>query len=329
LFVVHETTPVGALLPAGTVDKIRQWLHGIAGDPAVRTAVVRHTLNGAVRSLSARVFLLAAASDEQAETAARLRREVDQAYDAALARVDESSSDGSLLRGEVLARWQEFVGTGELMRALESKIGRLRDRLTAAVQGKVMPGDGLAEALETGVESLVRVAADEAAERAGAAWQDDPAGAVLLGGDDLRRSSPGLPETTARAVRDWQGGVLDLVRAQGQGKRATARYLAFGVNGLGVLVMIVVFAHTGGLAAGEVAVAGGASVISQKILEAVLGDQAVRSLAATARADLHRRVSELLEKERSRFLDRLAGVAVSEQAGPALRAAVQDIEDAR
>jgi GTPase SAR1 family protein len=329
LFVVPETNPVGALLPAGTVDKIRQWLQGIAGDPAVRTAVVRHTLNGAVRSLSARVFLLAAASDEQAETASRLRREVDQAYDAALARVDESSGDGSLLRGEVLARWQEFVGTGELMRALESKIGRLRDRLTAAVQGKVLPGDGLAEALETGVEALVRTAADEAAERAGAAWQDDPAGAVLLGADDLRRSSPEFPEATARAVRDWQGGVLDLVRAQGQGKRATARYLAFGVNGLGVLVMIVVFAHTGGLAGGEVAVAGGASVISQKILEAVLGDQVVRSLAATSRADLHRRVKELLNSERGRFLGRLVGVAVSEDAGPALRAAVQDIEDAR
>jgi hypothetical protein len=329
LFVVLETTPVGGLLPPGTVDVIRPWLDGIAGDATVRTAVVRHTLYGAVRSLSARVFLLAAASDAQAEVAARLRREVDQAYDAALARVDDSSGDGSLLRGEVLARWQEFVGTGDLMRALESKIGRVRDRVTAAVQRKAAPGDELVEALETGVEALVRAAADEAAERVYAAWHDDPAGAALLGDDDLRSSSPGLPEATGRAVRDWQGGVLDLVRAQGQGKRATARYLAFGVNGLGLLVMIVVFAHTGGLAAGEVAVAGGASALSQKILEAALGDQAVRGLAATARADLHRRVAQLLDGERSRFLSRLAAEPVSEDAGAALRAAVQDLEDAR
>src|SRR4029079_10892305 len=95
-----------------------------------------------------------------------------------------------------------------------------------------------------------------------------------------------LPAATERAVRDWQGGVLDLVREQGQGKRATARYLALGVNGLGLLVMVVVFAHTGGLAGGEVVVAGGASALSQKILEAVLGDQAVRTLGATARAEL-------------------------------------------
>ena len=56
---------------------------------------------------------------------------------------------------------------------------------------------------------------------------------------------------TARAVRDWQGYVLDLVRSQGQGKRRTARYLAFGVNGLGLMVMIVVFAHTAGVTGAE------------------------------------------------------------------------------
>jgi GTPase SAR1 family protein len=329
LFVVPETTPYDALLPPGTIDVIREWLHGIATDTTVRTAVVRHTLAGAVRALGARVFALAAAADAQAEAVTRLRQAVDEAYDGALARVDESSGDGSLLRGEVLARWQEFVGTGELMRSLEAKIGRLRDRVTAAVQGKPQPGDELAEALESGVEALVRAAADEAAEKAGSVWRDDPAGAALLGDEDLRRSSPSLAEATTRAVRDWQGAVLDLVREQGQGKRATARYMAFGVNGVGLLVMIVVFAHTGGLVAGEVAVAGGASALSQKLLEAVLGDQAVRSLAATARADLHRRVAELLEGERRRFQLLLDSAGVDEAAGGALRAAVQDVEEAR
>ncbi|MGH8969928.1 MAG: ABC transporter [Actinomycetes bacterium] len=329
LFVVPETTAYDALLPAGIVDPLGSWLRSLAADASVRASVVRHTLDGAVRALAARLFELAAAADAQAEAAARLRREIDTAYDGALARVDEASGDGSLLRGEVLARWQEFVGTGELMRSLEAKVGRVRDRVTAAVKGRPPPGSELAEALETGVEALVRAAADEAAERAGTAWQADPAGAALLGGDDLRRSSPGLAEATERAVRDWQGGVLDLVREQGQGKRATARYLAFGVNGLGLMVMIVVFAHTGGLVAGEVAVAGGASALSQKILEAVLGDQAVRGLAETARADLHDRVAGLLAGERRRYTDRLDALSVDESAGPALRAVVQDVEDTR
>jgi hypothetical protein len=271
------------------------------------------------------VVLLAAASDAQAEAAARLRREVDQAYDDALARVDDASGNGSLLRGEVLARWQEFVDTGEMLRALESKTGRLRDRVTAAVRGKTQPGDELAEALESGVEALVRAAADEAAERAGAAWQDDPAGSALMVEDDLRRSSPELPETARRAIREWQDGVLELVRKQGQGKRASARYLAFGVNGLGLLLMVTVFARTGGSAAGEMA--GRASALSQRILEAVLGEKAVRSLVASSHADLHRRVAYLLNGERRRFLSRLDAVPISEDAGAALRAAVQDVED--
>jgi hypothetical protein len=329
LFVVPETRAYDAMLPPDVIDPIRTWLHGIAGDADVRAAVVRHTLDGAVRSLAARVFVLASAADDQAEAVARLRREVDSAYDEAVAHVDQASGDGSLLRGEVLARWQEFVGTGEMMRALESKVSRLRDRVTAAVQGKPAPGADLAEALETGVEALVRSSADTAAEKAGSAWAADPAGAQLLGEDDLRRSSPELAAATQRAVRDWQGYVLELVRTQGQGKRTSARYLALGVNGLGLMMMIVVFAHTGGLVAGELVVAGGASALSQKILEAVLGDQAVRSLAEQARGDLHRRVAELLEAERRRFTDRLDAVSVHDGAGAALRAAVEDVEEAR
>jgi len=328
LFVIPETSTYDALLPPDVVDPVRSWLHGLAADADTRAAVVRHTLDGAVRSLAARVFTLAAAADEQAETVGRLRKEVDGAYDAALRQVSEASSDGSLLRGEVLARWQEFIGTGDIMRALESKVSRVRDKVTAKVQGKPAPGTELAEALETGVEALVREAADAAAERAGTAWAADPAGTQLLGDDDLRRSSPGLAAATAREVREWQAGVLDLVRSQAQGKRSAARSLAFGINGLGLMVMIVVFAHTGGLVAGEVAVAAGASALSQKVLEAVLGDQAVRSLAETARRDLGQRVARLLDGERARFDSRLDDVGVHEDAGAALRAAVQDVEDA-
>ncbi|MCP6135007.1 ABC transporter, partial [Klebsiella pneumoniae] len=81
---------------------------------------------------------------------------------------------------------------------------------------------------------------------------------------------------------DWQGAVLDLVADEGMGKRSQARFLAFGVNGVGVALMIVVFAHTGGLVGAEVGVAGGTAILAQRVLEAVFGDQAVRRLAETA-----------------------------------------------
>jgi hypothetical protein len=276
-----------------------------------------------------RVFLLAAACDAQADTAARLRSAVDEAYDAALVRVDDASGDGSLLRGDVLARWQEFVGAGDLTRALESKFGRLRDRFTAGSPATPQPGDELAEALEAGLEALVRAAADEAADRVGTAWRDDAAGSVLLGHDDPRSHSAELSEATRRAVREWHGTVLGLVREQRQSKRATSRHLAFGVDGLGLLVMIAVFTEAGGRAVGEVAAAGRAAALCHRILEAVFSEQAVRYVAVTARADLHRRVAELLDDQRRRYLDRVAAVQVSDDAGSALRAAVQDIEDSR
>ena len=73
LFVVAETATFDALLPDESVEPIRSWLHGLASDASLRAAVVRHTLDGAVRSLGARVFELAAAADAQAETVSRLR----------------------------------------------------------------------------------------------------------------------------------------------------------------------------------------------------------------------------------------------------------------
>lgn len=43
-------------------------------------------------------------------------------------------------------------------------------------------------------------------------------------------------------MRDWQQDVLDMVRSEGQDKRTTAKFLSYGVNGLGVALMVVVFA---------------------------------------------------------------------------------------
>ena len=69
--------------------------------------------------------------------------------------------------------------------------------------------------------------------------------------------------------------------------------------------MVAVFAQTGGLTGGEVAVAGGTTAVGQRVLEAVFGDAAVRSLAARAREDLQARADALLRYEQDRFDVRL------------------------
>lgn len=332
LFVVTEgDVDEQGLLPSERVREIRTWLGSLAADSEASTSVVRQTLEGAIRTVALRAHTVADAVQAQQEVLDRLRQEVGTAYDKAIADVDTASADGTLLRGEVLARWQEFVGTGELLKNLESKVSWLRDRITAAVKGQPQQARKVTVAVESGLQTLVLEHAEAAAERADAAWRTMPAGKVLLdeNREDLSRASRELRERAERAIRDWQAGVLDMVRSEGADKRTTARFLAYGVNGLAVSLMVVVFATTGGVTGGEVGIAGGSAVIGQKVLEAVFGDQAVRRLAENARKDLHRRLEELLATERARFTDLLDAQGVEPGAAEAIRQAAREIDDLR
>ncbi len=331
LFVVEERQLVDGFLPEDQVAPLRDWLHALAADQEQRAAVVRQTLAGALDSLTGRVEAVASAVDAQDAAAAVLTDAATSAYDAARAGVDDGMRSGTLLRGEVLARWQEWVGTGEWMRSLQAQVGRLRDRIAAAVTGKPAPGQDLKVALESSVEQLLRAEADRAAERTVTSWRALPAGSGLIADRvrELETVSPQFGAASQDEVRDWQGYVLDLVRKEGAGKRSTARVLSLGVNGAGLVVMVAVFAHTGGLTGGEVAVAGGTSALGQRILEAVFGDAAVRSLAAKAREDLLARTARLLASEQARFDELVASAAPSPGTAERLRAAAAALQSAR
>ena len=331
LFVVEERPLVDGFLPDDQVAPLRDWLHALAADQEQRAAVVRQTLVGALQSLGDRVDVVVAGVQEQATAAEALQSAADAAYARARASIDEGVGNGSLLRGEVLSRWQEFVGTGEWMRSLQGQVGRLRDRVTAALTGRPNPAADLQGALESGVELLLRAEADRAAERTVTSWRTLPGGIELLDGRELELDgvSPSFAGASADEVRAWQGAVLDLVRTEGAGKRSRARLLSWGVNGAGAVVMIAVFASTGGLVGGEIAVAGGTTVIGQRVLEAVFGDAAVRELAARARADLDARAERLLRAEQQRFDVLLADVAPTPEAAAELRAAVAALDAAR
>ena len=194
------TVPEGGLdddglLPAASVEEVRGWLHALGADAEARAGVVKQTLDGAIRSVARRSHDVADGSAEQAAMVARLRAAADEAYDAALAAVDKASADGTLLRGEVLARWQEFVGTGELLRSLETKVGWLRDRVVGWVRGKPQQVERVAVAVESGLESLIVEHAETAAERAEAAWRSVKAGQDLVedSGADARQGVAWLP----------------------------------------------------------------------------------------------------------------------------------------
>lgn len=330
LFVIPEMTlDEAGMLPPVASDQVRTWLYKLAEDEAARGTVVRRTLDGAIIGLLERAEEVARAAEQQSVAASGLRAVVEESYAIAREKVEQAIGDGSLLRGEVLARWQDFVGTGEFFRTLESRVGRIRDKLGAFLRGKPQPTHEVEVAIEHGVQAVLVDEANEAADRADNGWRAHEAGRTLLGDDDLARAGDDLPERSAQAVREWQGAVLELVRSEGADKRFTARLLSFGVNGLGLALMVVVFASTAGLTGAEVGVAGGTAVVGQKLLEAIFGDQAVRRLAAQARKDLGERAAKVLATDAARFTDRLDELGISDDAPSAIRGAVLEVRHAR
>jgi energy-coupling factor transporter ATP-binding protein EcfA2 len=329
VLVVPETPLEDGLIPASALAPVRAWLDDLAADAQARAALVRRTLRGALASLPARSAVVEAAVVQQLSTAAELRAEVDAAYAAAGHEVEAALRSGSLLRGEVLARWHEVIGTGDVMRGLESRVGWARDRLKSLLSGQPAEDGDLQEAVENRVEAVVRAAAERAAERTARAWRERLAGQALLAeATGLDRASTELEAATEEEVRAWQGVVFDLVREEGASKRATARLASLGVNGAGLTVMLAVFAHTGGLTGAEVVVAGGTSALSQKVLEAIFGDQAVRTLAAQAREDLFARVERLLREDAARFDAVLDEAAPEAESFARLHGAVESIRRA-
>ncbi|QJW37186.1 dynamin family protein [Cellulosimicrobium protaetiae] len=330
LFVVGESELVDGFLPEQSVAEVASWLSALGADGDARDRVATATRDGVVVDLVRRAVLVAGAADAQATSDARLRAVVGRAYDEAAATVDAATSDGALLRGEVLARWQDFVGTSELFRSVEQGVGRVRDAVAAFFRGRPAQAPQVEQAIAHGLEAVVLDATDAAAERAYGGWRADPAGTALLDGLDLSRSSAGARARVAEEIRGWQSDVLDLVREQGAGKRGAARALSFGINGLGLSLMVVVFASTGGLTGAEVGIAGGTAILAQKLLEAVFGDDAVRRLTRTARERLGERVRAVLDDEARRYTAQLdaLGTADADETARSVREAARAVEAA-
>ncbi|WP_394252359.1 dynamin family protein [Arthrobacter pityocampae] len=314
IFVVPEVTlGPSRMLPADAVEPITRWLQALAADADGRRDIARRTVSGAMRALAGRIDAIADAADQEQSAADALRAAMEGAYADALADVLAATEDGKLLRGEVLARWQDFVGTGEFMRSLETRIGRARDRVTAFFTGRPAPAATVAEAIGSGLQTVIVEQAARADETTRRRWRADPAGRVLLQ-DVPVWDADDVSAEVAREIREWQQDILLLVQAEGADKRFTARMLSFGVNGVAVALMVVVFASTGGLTGGEIGIAGASAVAGQKLLEAVFGDDAVRRLAATARKNLYQRVEALFRRDREAYRQCLHPLALQTSA---------------
>ena len=326
-FTIAETKVSGGMLPAEMADEVHGWLTGITEDEDGRSEVIRSTLGSVLDTFRTRVPELAKRVEEQVALRTMLREDVEGAYATALTELDEATRNGSLLRGEVLARWQDFAGTGDLERALQSRGGQSghrggrRRRAPARVRA-------LKVALRSGLESLVMAAAERAAEDVVTRWQSRPAGADLLEGraDTLGRASGELSRRVTRAVSSWQDHIIELIRTEGVTKRAVAKFVSYDEEALSLVMMVGLF----GFGTSDVAVEAGTSAVPQRLLKALFGAESLRSMSAKARADLRGRIGMLYDDEAIRFGQALDGAGVPDETTPVqLYQATYNLEVAR
>ncbi len=91
----------------------------------------------------------------------------------------------------------------------------------------------------------------------------------------------------------------------------------------------MVFSQTAGLTGAEVGIAGGSAVLGQKLLEAVFGDQAVRTLSERARRKLEVRIRALLKEQRARYTDLLVSLGIDPASADRVRNAARAVDDLR
>lgn len=293
LFTLPERELEGGLLPAADVASLRLWLQGLVESEALRAGVVRQTLRGAVGELLGALPALRQEGQLQEQTHAQVLQVLGDEVAKAQSQFVAILEGGEVLRGEVLSRWHEFVGTSSVFRQLDGWLAKARDRVSSLWRrSDATPAvRALDAALVDALVGTARSVRRESLRR----WEAEPV-TVELAHRVAESVAPaaGLEPRAQELVAGWQRHVMEMIGAQVGDKRAAARLAALGVNATGAALLILVFASTGGLLGGEVLVAGGTAAVAQRVLEGIFGDAAVRSLAAAAREDFLERAAKFL-----------------------------------
>ncbi|MEV4751169.1 GTPase [Streptosporangium sp. NPDC049248] len=321
-FVVNEGKVTDGMLPDHEVSELRLWLTELSVDERRREQAVRATLDGVLNSFRTRVPALAKQLEIQVAFRRDLRADVESAYAQALVEVDESTGDGSLLRGEVLARWQDFAGSGDLMRTLQlRKPGRLAGKASHQAPERL---SALRSALRTGLESVVVSAAQRAAEEAASRWLNRPGAQEILAAAELGQASDDLPRRAGRTIAAWQEHITELIRTEGVTKRSVARVISFDVESLSLILTI------GLLGYGASEARNGTGALPQRLVHALLGAESLRNIGVKARSDLRARIGMLFDDETARYIQALDGAGIpDESAATRLYQATYNLEVAR
>ncbi len=307
LFVVPDLGPHEGLLDEAAVAPVRRWLSLLAGPDRSRAVIVR-TLKGALSALPAWVTSLADAVDAQGDAAHRIRAAIEKERAAALQLARSGVAAGAVTGAAVEARWRELSAAAKIDRVKVSK---------DAARSTARAGRKRAAAL-TGLRDEVRATAARAltatAERVA-----DRLHAVLTAPGSPPGASAVFPDAAARAIAREQGVAASMAAWAAQGeqaatslggdpRRVAAASKAFGVDGLGTLL---------------VASAAGSSDAA-RLLARVLGETHAPAVASL-RDDLADRAAACVDAELDVLLGALDSPHLTHDASTALRVRLAEL----
>lgn len=279
--VINEQHLNDGLLPATAVRPLRKSLLDISAPEHV-DAALRRTF----QVVEQEVFETVAEFAKELGESELLKEDSKRIYGQAAADSVRAIGQGSFVRGEVIGRWGEMVGSTTIERFLGKRWGR-----SAVHELRSTARAGLVAELERRVRRAAALTAS--------AWEGRSGGAAMLEAHpDLRRG--GAFDITA-LIDGWLGEMGVLVAKEAGGKIRLARIASTGINLAALALLVAVFTHTGGLTGGEVGVAAGAAALQQQLLEKVLGRVAATRLITQSRKKLMEAAATLFEEDRRRF----------------------------
>lgn len=288
---------VDGRLPRSAVERVRERLAELGSE---RDAVIARTVEGAVAAVVSDARVTARHVAEQRTEGEALWEVARNAFAGQVEELTLHIERGELVRGEVVARWQRMLGVTDLAALVTRGVARVRDIMRG---GDPVESDQVAKVGSEARNELVdltTVRAQRAVTAAVTAWEIEP-GARALISPELRRMAIRLEDDVRFEVDEWLAGIVTMLHEQGRPRYRVARMASVGINGAATLLLLGVFASTGGITGAEVGVAAGAAAAQQTVLEHLFGSAAASTLARRARSDLITRLTRVLDTEALRF----------------------------
>lgn len=305
VFPVPESDLAHGLLARDVIAPLRAWLFDRATNPAMRGAVARRTLDGALGSVPRRARVVGRAALRQHDAAGALATCVTRTYSAAVRQVAAELSGGAVFGGELAAVWERWAAAG-------------------------MPADGarrIEDAVVTSVGRLVQDVMEGAAEHTADCWAGRPGGDVLRLGNraptgspasgapsGLTAAGPGPSALAAAAAEAWRTAVLDRLP---EGTGDTGRALAL------LLIAAVTPEDRPAGAAARAALGPGVPAARGSRGRAPGRAADLGELVAPASEDLRVRAETVVNTERERHMAAVA--ALRTDPGQALDQAVEEL----